>query len=91
MISNVFEQRSIATMNHTILDIRAVFRTQLNIYDEAVLRKQLKAFRRLLFSQKELYADARMGSKYASAFSGVLTHNCKQYCNKTEKINAHGK
>ena len=50
----------------TTKEIQRLFRSQVNIYDGAILRKQLRAFNRHLFLQKSSIADIRMGSKYAS-------------------------
>ena len=50
----------------TFLELKGVFRTLSNIWDEAFLRKLLTAFTRWLFLQKCSIVDLRLGSKYAS-------------------------
>ena len=47
-------------------ELRGVFKTLSNIWDEAFLRKLLKAFTRSLFLQICCIVDLRLGSKYPS-------------------------
>ena len=53
-------------------ECRGVFRTQLNIYDEAFLQKQLTTKSRQVFSQKSSIVDVRLSSKYTFGMNKKL-------------------